>query len=197
MTTRRSVWALAATAALLSVGCGSSVDDGSGGSGGGSGGGGEGGAGGQAPSYFDLYACEIPLACSEMSLHISVEPAEALVCAGQLIASGERGLLASNNVPGPYPSSFRQWIYVLGDGTAIVQESNKPCDDAGCTGPTLGPHQRCNIVGYAELVADCDPLDDTDPDCSWNPFGAVLEGCQAIVEQDCESVVGFDTEGGT
>lgn len=196
MKTRRSMWALAATAALLSVGCGSSVDDGSGGSGGGSGGGGEGGAGGQAPSYFDLYACEIPLACDEVTMHTSIEPAGALVCAGQLIASGERGLLKTNFAPGPYPSSFRSWIYVLGDGTAITQGSGRPCDVEGCTGPTLGPHQRCNIVGYAELVANCDPLDDEDPDCSWDPFGSLAD-CQAIDEQDCESVVGFDTEGGT
>jgi hypothetical protein len=195
MKTRRSVWALAATAALLSVGCGSSVDDGSGGSGGGSGGGGEGGAGGQAPSYFDLYACEIPLACSEMTMHTSIEPADAPVCAGQLIASGERGLLKTNFAPGPYPSSFRAWIYVLGDGTAIAQGSGRPCTVDGCTGPTLGPHERCNIEGYDALVADCDPLDDEDPDCRWDAFGSLVD-CQAIDEQDCESVVAFQVQGG-
>jgi hypothetical protein len=68
--------------AFFLVGCGSSVDDGSGGSGGGAGGGGEGGAGGEVFVYFDFYVCEILLVCSEMTFHILIEFVEVVVCAG-------------------------------------------------------------------------------------------------------------------
>jgi hypothetical protein len=195
MTVRNVILAWALAAAFLSVGCGSSSGDGSGGSGGG----GEGGAGGQAAGNFDLYACTIAPACAEMLRsgspgNLSIKPAEALVCAGRLVASGERGLLKTDDMPGPLPPTYRKWIYVLGDGTAIVQDEG-PCQEEACTGGTLGPHERCNIEGYDELVANCDPLDETDPDCSWDPFGRLVD-CQAIDEQDCESVVAFQVDGG-
>jgi hypothetical protein len=190
-----------AVAMLSPAGCGSTLVDGS--SGGGAEGAddtGGGGAGGEAPAYFDLDSCGILLACESMNLHnSSVWPEDAPECAARLLASSERGLVRATLAPGPTASTFLRWIYVLGDGTAIVQTKDVECFQGPCIGPILGVHQRCDIRGHEEIVQRCAESDPDDPDdrsCSWSPFFEAFENCQEIAEQDCASVVAFAPEVG-
>jgi hypothetical protein len=172
---------------LGSAACGTS----DGGAGGGGGGGGGEGPGAQPT---DLYACDIPLACGQVTTHIGqTGPVDALHCMARLAASGDRGLVRTSSTVGPNNDSSDSWIYVLGDGTAIVQKRERTfCSDGSCQTESLEEHARCDLTGYAELVASCDPLDETDPDCTWMGY----ENCQAIDEQSCESVLAFEPQGG-
>jgi hypothetical protein len=171
---------------LGSAGCGTS--------GGGAGGGGGGGGEGPGAQPTDLYACDIPLACGQVTTQLGqTGPADALHCMARLVASGEPGLLRSSINVGPNNDSTDSWIYVIGDGTAIVQVRERTfCSADTCETETLEEHVRCDLVGHATLVANCDPLDEADPDCTWLGY----ENCQVIDEQSCESVLAFEPQGG-
>lgn len=149
---------------------------------------------GAAPEHLDLFACRgLTPSCEQMTQHIDPEPAEAVECAGQLIASGQPGILSALDAPGPDIDETEFLIVVIGDGTALVQTRERSCDenDLDCSYATLewepsGEHQLCTLVIDPNLQAACDPACATECACGWHPFFGDLGDCQLVEDWTCE-----------
>ena len=143
------------------------------------------------PADQGLFDCA-PLqpACEEMFYHLSPEPAAALQCAAELVASGELGVIVARDTPGPYLDEIQTMVILLGDGTAVVQRRERHCKttEEDCSEPVpweaASDQQNCDIVSDAQLGAAC--AEGTD-DCSWSPWGG-LGTCELSGKRSCEDV---------
>jgi hypothetical protein len=154
-------------------------------------------AGGE-PEHIDLFTCAgVTSTCDRITQHIDSEPLEALECAGQLVTSGEPGVISALNAPGPNIDETESLILVLGDGMALVQTRERHCDEFDeppCSYDTLewepsSEHQLCTIEIDPELEAACDPACETDCNCAWDPFFNPPQDCQAIDDWSCDDAL--------
>jgi hypothetical protein len=154
---------------------------------------------GGEPEHADLFACEgVTPSCETITAHIDPEPPEALECAGQLVTSGQPGVISALDAPGPDIDETQSLIVVLGDGTALVQTRHRDCsefEDPPCSFSDPLPwepsseHRLCTIEIDAELQAACDPACETDCDCAWDPFYSPLQDCQPVEDWSCDDVL--------
>ncbi|WP_437793696.1 hypothetical protein [Sorangium sp. So ce693] len=139
---------------------------------------------------LDLFACDFELSCERVVVHISADPPETLPCAARLVLGGGTGVLGSLLTPGPWIDETESLIFVLGDGTALVQTRERHCGSPGMEcGPTPvweapSPHQICDLVVSPDLEAACEA--DTE-ECAFLPWGDVTN-CRAVEEHTCEDV---------
>ncbi|WP_438039007.1 hypothetical protein [Sorangium sp. So ce128] len=142
------------------------------------------------PAALDLFACDFEPSCQPVTMHAYPSPPEALSCAAKLVTGGGTGVLSSLLTPGPYIDETESLIFVLGDGTALVQTRERHCGREGMEcGPTLvweapSPHQICDLVVSPDLEAACE--EDAEG-CGWWPWADVAN-CRAVEEHSCEDV---------
>ncbi|WP_437764825.1 hypothetical protein WMF27_33245 [Sorangium sp. So ce281] len=149
------------------------------------------GGGADAPDpALDLFACSFEPSCEPVTMHSYPSPPEALPCAAKLVTGGGTGVLSSLLAPGPYIDETESLIFVLGDGTALVQTRERHCGREGMEcGPTLvweapSPHQICDLVVSPDLEAACE--EDAEG-CAWRPWADVAN-CRSVEEHTCEDV---------
>ncbi len=155
------------------------------------------------PTFIDLFACEVPEVCEKISLHIDPEPPEALECAAQLIVSKQPGLIRALLTPGPDIDETDSFIFVLGDGTALVQTRERHCDDleANCDFDTLpwepsSAHQICDLMFTEDLAESCGCAMEPCSGCNWSPFFNALANCEPVAEFTCAAVLSLlDSKG--
>lgn len=139
---------------------------------------------------LDLFACDFELSCEQVVVHISPVPAEALPCAARLVLGGGTGVLSSLLTPGPWIDETESLIFVLGDGTALVQTRERHCGREGMEcGPTLvwegpSPHQICDLAVSPDVEAACE---EDGEGCGWWPWVDVAS-CRDVEEHSCEDV---------
>ncbi|WP_437587368.1 hypothetical protein [Sorangium sp. So ce1000] len=151
------------------------------------------GGGAEAPDpAVDLFACGFEPSCEPMSLHVSPIPPESLSCAAELVLGGGTGVLRSLLTPGPYIDETDSLIFVLGDGTALVQTRERHCGGEGMacgSTPAWEPpsqHQICDLVVSPDLEAACEA--DADGCNFWYVGEGYVTNCRAVEEQTCEEV---------
>ncbi|AUX39018.1 hypothetical protein SOCE26_004000 [Sorangium cellulosum] len=149
------------------------------------------GGGTDAPDpAVDLFACGFELSCQQFYHHAYTHLTDALPCAARLLVGGGTGVLSSLLSIGPYVDETESVMFVLGDGTALVQTREKHCGRPGMEcGPPPGwdapsQHQICDLEVSPEVEEACA----TDGEgCSWSPWPG-LTNCRAAEEHTCEQV---------
>ncbi|MRG98525.1 hypothetical protein [Polyangium spumosum] len=175
-----------------SGGASSSATSSAGGFGGSGGSGGAGGAGGGGQVHTDLFACGVTTDCPQMSIHLSPEPEQALVCAAKLIVSSAPGALSALEVPGPNFTQTERLIVLQGDGKALVQSRHRACEIGSCPPEPIpwepsSAHQICDVVLGDDVAAGCAAMDDMT--CRWSPWGpGKLENCVEVEDWGCDDV---------
>jgi len=143
------------------------------------------------PAHADLFACSVELTCAAYCIHLSYGDCggpPTLACPGDLWAQGTPGALEVNDRPGPGNWMGDTRTFLLGDGTALVQQRTRQCPngdfcDLTSLPWTLGAHQLCDVktppttcqpgnCSDFPLVENCKPLE---KDWSCEAVTAALE----------------------
>jgi hypothetical protein len=138
----------------------------------------------------DLFACGFELSCQQFYHHAYTHLTEAQPCAARLLVGGGTGVLSSLLSIGPYVDAVESMIFVLGDGTALVQTREMHCGRSGmaCGSPpgwdAPSQHQICDLEVSPEVEEAC-AIDGEG--CSWSPWSG-LTSCRAVEEHTCEEV---------
>ena len=170
----------------LTIACGSKVEHDEGGAGGNGAGASVGGgspnggtnAGGSPTSGGgdtgpDLFACGLTYDCLQDLGHIGPIPEEHLRCGGELLASGQPGVILKTSQPGPYPTEIETLVVLFGNGTMLQQTRTRcsvadACMDYWGTEWERDPLENCNVEVDQAHIAGCG---DPEGVCSWLAAG--------------------------
>lgn len=150
------------------------------------------GGGADAPDpAVDLFACGFELSCQQFYHHTYPHLTEAQPCAARLLVGGGTGVLSSLLSIGPYVDETESVIFVLGDGTALVQTRERHCgapDDPPCQADTWEApslHQICDVEISPSMEEACE--EDSEEECVWVPWSG-LSNCQAVDDSTCNDI---------
>ena len=131
----------------------------------------------------DLFACNLPLSCPEMSVD-SAGPEEE-ECARSTVASGKPNVLLATADPGPWLDEWQFLLILRGDGTAVLQIRERHCDGdwtarSGAPCPTdMTEQYQCNVV-FPSSNTTCELDGDTSGLCDWWLWSFKLADCTPI-----------------
>jgi hypothetical protein len=113
---------------------------------------GGGGTGGAPSTTEDLFKCNLPVTCPEMTIW-DLTVVGGFACAGELVTSGKPGVLLGTLKPDGGTYEKQSLVIVRGDGTAVLQTRERPDYNGPWESPAV--QQQCNVVITSELAAAC------------------------------------------
>jgi hypothetical protein len=121
----------------------------------------------------DLFACGVEVDCVIDYGHLGeTVTAEALRCSGELVVSGEPGVIKTMSSPGPYAMEVETLYVVHGDGTATFQTRILCENDGGCGGLAASEEWQPEALELCAVSFDpakIEGCDEPEGVCEWHP----------------------------